>query len=508
MPGNPQSKWARNALATLAFTSLFAGTQAKILAGLPVIDSPDKTLHVPFKSKRDSQNPNRRSLDNTFVKRDDKYLEISLDNYLTYYNIEVGLGTPAQSFNLLIDTGSSDMWVIDESNPYCTTDASEISSGDGINCTKSGVFDTNSSSTFITNSSDFYISYGDNTVAEGDWARDTLDLSGNKIYNMSFGLGTTTNSSIGILGIGYAANEATQSLTNGYTYENLPLRLVSEGIINTPAYSLWLNDINSEDGNVLFGGVDHDKYTGDLVSLDVQIGSSKASQPYSLLVEFTALEYSDSSGDQSLLNSTINALLDSGTSLTYFPTSLADSVLSAFDSSYSSSLGYYVTSCSSSGSLNYTFGDSVTIQVPFSSLLLPITDRRGKSAQLSNGKAACAIGILPSSYKFALLGDTFLRSAYVVFDLKNDKIAMAQAAANVTSSNIEVISDAIPSTPAGHSSSSSNSGSSSSSSSSSSHTSKSASNKLAPPISLGAPTASALVAVFCIFSISTLASLM
>ena len=69
--------------------------------------------------------------------------------------------------------------------------------------------------------------------------------------------------------------------------------------------------------------------------------------------------------------------------------------------------------------------------------------------KISNGEPVCAIGILPSSYKFALLGDTFLRNAYVVYDLENDQIALAQANANTTDSNIEAIVSTIPSaTPA------------------------------------------------------------
>jgi hypothetical protein len=34
------------------------------------------------------------------------------------------------------------------------------------------------------------------------------------------------------------------------------------------------------------------------------------------------------------------------------------------------------------------------------------------------------------------LGDTFLRSAYVVYDLTNDRVAMAQSLMNATRSNV------------------------------------------------------------------------
>lgn len=448
--------WAQYAIATLALTSFIQGIEAKQLAPLPSLKSGttanEKLLHVPFKAKRSSRHPNKRSPDHHLKKRADEEgtLQVDLDNYLTYYNIEFGLGTPSQQFNLLIDTGSSDLWVIDESNSYCTDDAREISEGTGINCTISGVFDQSESSTYSRNSSDFFISYGDSTVAEGDWATDTMTLDDHKITAMSFGLGLTTNSSMGVLGIGYPSNEATAILDSPYAYANLPFRLVQEGIINTPAYSLWLNDANSDEGNILFGAVDHDKYSGDLVSMDIQIGSTRFSEPYAFYVELTDLSQSTNGDSESILPETLLALLDSGTSLSYFPSSIASTIFSNLEASYSSSLGYYVTACDTEGSLDYEFGDA-KITVPYSSLMIPITDDSGRSATLRNGDAACAVGIQAAEYSFALLGDTFLRNAYVVYDMGNDKIAMAQAAANVTSSNIEVISDAIPSTPPNHS---------------------------------------------------------
>jgi elongation factor G len=52
------------------------------------------------------------------------------------------------------------------------------------------------------------------------------------------------------------------------------------------------------------------------------------------------------------------------------------------------------------------------------------------------GAEACAFGIQNSSSDPFLLGDTFLRSAYVVYDLVNNQIGMAQTDFNATASNI------------------------------------------------------------------------
>lgn len=62
---------------------------------------------------------------------------------------------------------------------------------------------------------------------------------------MTMGLGRQTDIPYGLVGVGYALNEAivgqTQSATS--VYPNLPVHMVNEGLINTVAYSLWLNDL-------------------------------------------------------------------------------------------------------------------------------------------------------------------------------------------------------------------------------------------------------------------------
>jgi yapsin 1 len=427
-------------LQLLSLFSLSALASARFLAST---ESPDGTFHIGFKAKRGADS---RGHDQLLRKRDNT-LEVPLDNLYTYYNIELELGTPPQKFDLLIDTGSSDLWVISETNRYCATTAAQFSSSNYFNCSRSGTFAAGDSSTYQFNNSNFFIRYGDGTVAEGDWGMDTLAFSGQKIPNMSFGLGNLTNSTIGVFGIGYTNNEATMSLSKPYSYANFPVRLAQAGIINTPAYSLWLNDINANEGNILFGGVDHAKYSGDLISVPVLKSSASATKPTSFTIAFNSLKFTSGGSSQELLPNTIEALLDSGTSLSYFPKNIAADLLAALDASYSSQIGYYIQSCNLEGSLEYSF-NGANISVPFSSLLLPVMSRRGP-AYFDNGDPVCAIGILPGSYNFALLGDTFLRNAYVVYDLQNDQIALAQAKANTSDSNIEAIVSTIPSaTPA------------------------------------------------------------
>ena len=59
------------------------------------------------------------------------------------------------------------------------------------------------------------------------------------------GLALDTDNPYGLVGVGYPAIEAIDPNVNNpmTVYPNLPQELVSEGIISTAAYSLWLNDL-------------------------------------------------------------------------------------------------------------------------------------------------------------------------------------------------------------------------------------------------------------------------
>ena len=61
--------------------------------------------------------------------------------------------------------------------------------------------------------------------------------------NFEMGLATSTTIGTGIMGIGYNTSEANVDSGNGTEYANLPLAMVNQGLINSAAYSLWLDDL-------------------------------------------------------------------------------------------------------------------------------------------------------------------------------------------------------------------------------------------------------------------------
>jgi hypothetical protein len=90
---------------------------------------------------------------------------------------------------------------------------------------------------------------------------------------------------------------------------------------------------------------------------------------------------------------------------------------------------------------NFGFGgaNGVSIKVPVDELVFPLTSEfslDGYTPPELPFSNTCAFGILPGGQGPFILGDTFLRSTYVVYDLKNNLVAVAQTNFNSTTSSI------------------------------------------------------------------------
>jgi hypothetical protein len=169
---------------------------------------------------------------------------------------------------------------------------------------------------------------------------------------------------------------------------------------------------------------------------------SENNQITSFTVAFTSLSVTSSTGTDNLTpsNYAVAAILDSGTSLTLLPDDLAAVVFQELSASEDGQYGVVVPCAvgQANGSLSFGFGGpgGPVIQVPVSELVLPLYDQNGRVPHFSNGQAACTLGIEPAQGRPVLFGDTFLRSAYVVYDLVNNRIGIAQSNFNAGSSNI------------------------------------------------------------------------
>lgn len=362
------------------------------------------------------------------------------------------IGTPAQDLTLQLDTGSSDIWVPSSSASVCTTSSSSSSSSSSSEGCTLGSFNSKKSTTFDdVGPSLFSISYVDGSHSKGDYFTDVFEIGGANLTNVTMGLGKDTDIPYGLVGVGYAINEAivAGSASTRSVYPNLPVVMKNEGMIATTAYSLWLNDLDAGTGSILFGGIDTEKYIGDLSRINIQ-KDSQTNTFSSFIVYLTSLAANSSSGSDNLASRQfpIPVVLDSGTTLSYLPNDLANQIWREVGAVYSSDVEVAVIPCSmatSSGTFQFGFaGDSgPKISVGMDELVLPLVIS-GPVPKFSDGaykgQEACQFGIQNFSSDPFLLGDTFLRSAYVVYDLANNQIGMAKTDFNSTKTNIVAFS--------------------------------------------------------------------
>ena len=435
---------------SLTATALAAGLLASESAALNLVerDTPDVVgldiarRHIPNPAKRDA-----------LRRRQSQTVTETLDNYETLYIANVSIGTPAQDFSLHIDTGSSDLWVNAPNSEICTERGGDLCS--------LGSYDANSSSTYKYVNSVFNVSYVDGSGADGDYATDTVSIGGKSITDLQFGIGYDSNSAEGILGIGYTADEAQADTARQKSYPNLPQAMANAGLIQSNAYSLWLNDLDANTGSILFGGVDTAKYTGSLQSVPIQ----KEFDTYAeFLITLTDVALTDGTTSQNLTTDLPTVvILDSGSSLTYLPNDLTSAIYSALKIQYDSAQQMGYCSCDLANeniTIDFTF-TSATISVAIDELVLETSqDTEDREDPNDEGSGSgygeggdggesldCVFGIAPAEGETAVLGDTFLRSAYVVYDLANNEISLAQTDFNATDSNIKEIGTGTASVP-------------------------------------------------------------
>jgi len=313
---------------------------------------------------------------------------------------------------------------------YCSSnDPANVSS-----CKKSGTYAANSSSTYQYLGSQFNISYIDGSGATGDYVTDTMTISGATIKNLQFGVGYNTTAD-GILGIGYQINEVQVGRLKQAAYANVPVALVEQSIISSAAYSLWLNDLSASTGSILFGGVDTARFSGVLATLPVEKFNGVNT---AFFITLTGLSLA---GTSIAAKQAQAVLLDSGSSLTYLPNAMTSAIYDSVGAQYDSTQGAAFVPCSLRGNtstLDFTF-TAPTIKVPMDEMVLDLTSATGQPVTFANGVQACLFGVVPAGTGTSVLGDTFLRSAYVVYDLQNNQISIAQTRFNATGSSVQEI---------------------------------------------------------------------
>ncbi|GMM33030.1 hypothetical protein DASC09_003550 [Saccharomycopsis crataegensis] len=327
---------------------------------------------------------------------------IVIQNKKVYYSVELEVGSDNQPVSVVLDTGSSDLWV----------PTFQLSAGIGY-------FNPDTSTSYQSSNSSFGISYGDGTYAIGTWGNDTVSIGEDvNVNNVILGVVDNCTASQGVLGIGLQGNEA-----QGKNYSNMPMLLQQQGYLDNITYSLYLDSADSGSGSILFGAIDLEKYQGELTTLplvNINDGGMSTEVPVAFFVNVTSIDGTDST----LAETTYPGLLDSGTTLLYAPTEVYEAIGEKYG--MKSEVGY-VHFCDAwkGQNLTFNFENDLQIRVPMDDMMYKLSYNNGSTVSVL-GLDMCLVGVLESPGDYYVLGDNFLRSAYVHYDLTNGVVSMAQ----------------------------------------------------------------------------------
>ncbi|QLL32262.1 hypothetical protein HG536_0C04310 [Torulaspora globosa] len=347
-----------------------------------------------------------------------------------YYSTVLNIGTPGQEVSVVMDTGSADLWVASSSNPYCLNSVQLNQTYNGeqiepsIDCSALGTFDANSSSSIKKlDIGRFFINYSDGSFADGYWASEKISMGEIDVSELQFGVADYATAPIGgVLGIGFARRESVRGYDNapGRFYPNFPQVLKQGGVIDVVAYSLYLSEAGGDSGSILFGAVDPSRYIGPLYTFPmVNEYPEVVDKPATLAMTLQGIGAKSDRNCKSKTFSTtkLPVLLDSGTTFMSAPPEIADEMASFVGATFSENDGVYIFQCPADDDdteFVFDFGD-IKIAVPLRNFLL-----------LPPSNGYCGFGVMPAPYSMTL-GSAFLSSAYVVYDLDNYLISLAQA---------------------------------------------------------------------------------
>ncbi|KAL2134853.1 hypothetical protein VTI74DRAFT_10659 [Chaetomium olivicolor] len=346
-------------------------------------------------------------------------VEVANQRAGTRYAVDIEVGTPGQKQTLILDTGSPDTWI----SPSCDT------ANVPKDCKALPRFDPSKSKSLNATGVRDILRYGIGN-ATIEYVYETVTIGSATIKNQIIGIATESHSiPLGILGM-------SPPLQGKNEYPYILDTMVSQGLIKSRAFTLDLRGVDNPTGALIFGGIDTGKYIGSLAKLPMLTQEQTPLGADRYYVTLTAVGLTLPNGEVVQSDDLeVPVFLDSGSTFSHLPTSIYQAFAASFaEAQFDPKSGYYFVPCDVTkldASVDFYFGTKV-VRVPLNDFIWEVD-------------GFCILGVLPND-KEPILGDTFLRAAYVVFDQDNRNIHIAQAA-NCGSNLVAIGSgaDAVPS---------------------------------------------------------------
>ncbi|CAL1703173.1 unnamed protein product [Somion occarium] len=280
----------------------------------------------------------------------------------------ISVGTPAQSFTVDFDTGSSDLFL---PGSKCTT-----------NCKGHNPYDTSKSTTAVDRGKKFSLQYGDGSSVSGEQYSDTVTVARLTGTRQALGAATTYSTGFsssnfppdGLLGMAY------QSISQ-YNAPPFFQTLVSQGKTTQPIFAFKLAAAGSE---VFLGGVNAALYTGSFTTVPV------TTQAY------WQVKLDSVTANSKASVGSIPAIIDTGTTLIIGDNANVKKFYASIPGSKDAS--------------------KTAFSIPPSSFNL---------GRASVGSKDCVGSIVGDDMSFWIVGDRFLENVYTSFDLGKNQVGFA-----------------------------------------------------------------------------------
>ncbi|TKR70594.1 hypothetical protein L596_022599 [Steinernema carpocapsae] len=357
-------------------------------------------------------------------------------------NIYVGnitIGSSGQTFAVVLDTGSANLWVPDTTcGNRRAVEASEVGCPDYCSnptfcqiicdpsccsspkkaaltstCASKHKFDSSKSTTYQKNGQQWSISYGTGS-ADGFLGVDTVcfgDHNTNQLCvpKTTFGQATSIAPFFagtpldGILGLGF------QSLAVDYVVPPL-INAINQGLLDEPIFTVWMEEkgdvANTRGGLYTYGGFD-DAHCS---SKDLKYVPLTSATYWQFRMDATSAgSYSSSQG--------WDVISDTGTSFIIGPSDVIDEIANAIGATFDGFGGYSI-SCTGGADVVFTIGGNKFAI-------------KAHNYVVSNGNNQCQLGMSgQDSGGFGpswILGDPWIRQFCNVYDIGQKRIGFATA---------------------------------------------------------------------------------
>ncbi|CDQ86683.1 unnamed protein product [Oncorhynchus mykiss] len=304
------------------------------------------------------------------------------DADLSYYGV-ISIGTPPQSFNVIFDTGSSNLWV---PSVYCSSQA----------CQNHAEFNPSQSSTFTWANKPHDWAAGIRHCFGGRYLCDSADLWCQSDRGSLHGQhGCRRYPGPGFPNL--AASGATPVFDN----------MMSQGLVSQNLFSVYLSGNSAEGSVVSFGNIESNYYTGQITWIPL------SSETYWQI----NMDSVTINGNTVACSGGCQAIIDTGTSLIVGPTTDISN-MNSWVGATTDQYGDASVNCNNIPNMpEVTFtlnGNAFTISA---------------SAYTSQNSNGCMTGFgNGGTQQLWILGDVFIRQYYAIFDRQNNYVGLAQAA--------------------------------------------------------------------------------